>query len=177
MNRIDFNQDGLYDVRPLILPQGRRQELLSHLVLYFTGISRIASHVAKDKVANLKNRTKHVQTMVSMVDEAERILQDSAQSITGIGALLHRSWQLKRELAGGVSTPQIDELYEAARSAGAVGGKLLGAGGGGFMLFFVTPEKRPDLDKCLSKLIPVDIDVDVWGSKIVVYEPNGLDYR
>lgn len=176
LNRIDFVQDGQYNLQPLILPSGRQQELMSHLVLYFTGISRIASQVAEKKIANLDKRSRHIRTMVAMVDEAQYILQNANRPISELGELLHQSWQLKRELTDGVTTDEVDSVYAAARESGAVGGKLLGAGGGGFMLFFVPPNKRPELDARLSKLIPVNIGVDVWGSKIVVYEPDGLQY-
>ena len=91
--------------------------------------------------------------------------------------MLHQSWRLKRELADNVTTPEIDEIYEAARDAGAVGGKLLGAGGGGFMLLFVEPDKQPAVTERLKNLVRVKFDVDEIGSKIVVYEPNGLENR
>jgi D-glycero-alpha-D-manno-heptose-7-phosphate kinase len=112
--------------------------------------------------------------MRSMVDRAVDILSDPKSSISELGELLHESWQVKRRLSNRISNPQIDEIYEAGRDAGAIGGKLLGAGGGGFMVFLVDPKKRELVRERLKKLIHVSIDFDGDGSKIVMYQPNGL---
>lgn len=176
LNRIDVLNTGEFDVRPCIVSNDRRQELQSHLLLVFTGLSRLAPVMAEKKIANLGARETQLMAMREMVDEAEVILQDSGRPIRDLGALLNQSWQLKRELADGLSTPLIDDIYEAAMNAGASGGKLLGAGGGGFMLFIVEPEKQKAVRTALKDLVAVKIAIDNVGSKIVVYEPGGLEY-
>lgn len=176
LNRIDFLNTGEFDVRPCIVTNDRRQELQSHLLLVFTGLSRLAPVMAEKKIANLGARETQLMAMREMVDEAEAILQNSDRPIRDLGALLNQSWQLKRELADGLSTPLIDDIYEAAMNAGASGGKLLGAGGGGFMLFIVEPEKQKAVRMALKNLVAVKIAIDNVGSKIVVYEPGGLEY-
>ena len=143
-------------------------------MLFFTGFSRFASEVAETKIANLKDRAKEITTMVEMVDEAQSILSDPKRPLTEIGTLLHESWLLKRSLADKVSNSDIDAIYEAGISAGAVGGKLLGAGGGGFILYYVEPENQAAVRQRLSKLIEVPFTIASTGSKIVVYEPDGL---
>jgi D-glycero-alpha-D-manno-heptose-7-phosphate kinase len=177
MNRIDFGRDGAIDVSPLIMPVERRRQLVGSLMLFFTGFSRIADQIAAKKIANLAQREAQVHRMTEMVDEAIGILQDPRRPLADIGRLLHDGWCLKRELADAVTTPAIDEIYEAARDAGAIGGKLLGAGGGGFMLVFAEPEAQAKVRERLSSLIHVDFDIDTSGSRIVVYEPDGLERR
>ena len=177
MNRIDFGQDGTIDVRPLIMPVERRRRLIGSLMLFFTGFSRIADQIAAKKIANLDKREAQIHRMTEMVDEAIEILQDERRPLAEIGRMLHDGWRLKRELADAVTTPEIDSIYEAARDAGAIGGKLLGAGGGGFMLVYAEPEAQAKVRERLSSLIHVDFDIDTSGSRIVVYEPDGLENR
>ncbi len=177
LNRIDFHRDDSFDVSPLIVPLERRKQMLGSLMLMFTGFSRYADKVAAKQIANLGNREAHIRKMVAMVDEAVDILATDRRPLSDLGLLLHDSWCLKRELADAVTTPEIDAIYDAAREAGAVGGKLLGAGGGGFMLFYVEPEKQAKVRERLNSLIHVDFDIDNSGSKIVVYEPDGLEFR
>ena len=177
MNRIDFHRDNSFDVSPLIVPIERRREMLGSLMLFFTGFSRYADKVAAKQIANLGNREAHIHKMVAMVDEATDILSSDGRPLSDLGHLLHDGWRLKRELADAVSTPEIDAIYDAAMAAGATGGKLLGAGGGGFMLFYVEPEKQAKVKERLKDLIQVDFDIDNSGSKIVVYEPAGLENR
>ena len=176
-NRIDFHRDDSFDVTPLIVPSERRKQLLGSMMLMFTGFSRYADKIAAKQIANLGNREAHIRKMVGMVDEAVAILADDGEPLARIGRLLHDSWRLKRELADAVTTPEIDAIYDAAMDAGAVGGKLLGAGGGGFMLFYVEPENQAKVRERLNTLIHVDFDIDNSGSKIVVYEPDGLEFR
>ena len=115
--------------------------------------------------------------MTSLVDEAINVIQTETNSILEIGDLLNQSWHLKRELADTVTTPEIDEIYDAALASGARGGKLLGAGGGGFFLLFVEPEKQSAVKERLKNLVQVDFGIDEVGSKIVLYEPAGLENR
>ena len=143
-------------------------------MLFFTGLSRIASDVAKSKIDNLKSREKELKLMRAMVDEALEILHDKNSSIDSFGKLLDASWRNKRNLSERVSTPEIDAMYEAAMDAGAIGGKLLGAGGGGFLLLFAKPECHEAIRARLNTLIFVPFDFENSGSRVVLYQPNGL---
>jgi D-glycero-alpha-D-manno-heptose-7-phosphate kinase len=173
-NRIDFQTDGSFQVSPIILPASRRQELQDSLMMFFTGFSRFASEVAGANIANLEKKKSDVIAMTQMVNAALSILNDDRRPITEIGKLLHEGWILKRGLADKVTTPAIDDIYDAGRSAGAIGGKLLGAGGGGFIVFFVPPEKRKAVREKLAKLIHVTFGIDTDGSRIMLYEPDGF---
>ena len=173
-NRIEFHRNDSFDVSPVILPGHRREELHDHLMLCFTGFSRIASEVAKSKIDNLKSREKELKLMRAMVDEALSILQNTYESIDSFGKLLDASWQYKRSLSDRVSTPEIDSIYQAAMDAGAIGGKILGAGGGGFLLIFAKPERHAAIRDRLNKLIHVPFDFEDSGSRVVLYQPNGL---
>ncbi len=176
-NRIQFLTGGEFDVQPAVMSAGRREELLGSLMLFFTGFSRLAPEIAKKQIDNIDKLEKHLTAMASMVDEALAIFQSDSTPIREIGELLHRSWMLKRGLTDAITTPAVDEIYEAARAAGALGGKLLGAGGGGFMLLFVEPAEREAVKDRLDGLVRVNFGIDNVGSKIVVYEPDGLEYR
>lgn len=173
-NRIEFYRNDSFDVCPVVLPGHRREELRDHLMLCFTGFSRIASEVAKSKIENLKSREKELKLMRAMVDEALSILQNANESIDSFGRLLDTTWQYKRSLSDRVSTPEIDNIYQAAMDAGAIGGKILGAGGGGFLLLFAKPERHAAIRDRLSKLIHVPFDFEDSGSRVVLYQPNGL---
>jgi D-glycero-alpha-D-manno-heptose-7-phosphate kinase len=174
-NVITFLPDGTFQVTPLIMSAERRRELQASVVLYFTGLSRFATTVAAKKIANFDARERQLKAMAAMVPEAAEILSNERQPLSDIGRLLHEGWRLKRELADAVSTPEIDAIYEAGREAGAIGGKLLGAGGGGFLMFFVDPARRAALRERLRNLIEVSVEIGSAGSKIVVYEPSGLE--
>lgn len=176
LNRIDFGGVNEYEVSPLLLPPERVRDLQGSLILCFSGLSRFASEIAAEQIKNFRDRSKELRTLHSMVDEAIEILQNPNEPLARFGELLHDGWMLKRSLAGSVSTPQIDDLYESARDAGAIGGKLIGAGGGGFLLFFVPPEKRAGLLERLKGLTTVDFKFEGGGSRVLVYEPNGLEY-
>lgn len=173
-NRIDFHRDGGFNVIPLIIPVQRLAELKSHLMLCFTGFSRIADAIAKSKIDNFKNRESELNLMHMMVDQAIEILANTSIPIQEFGKLLGQSWQYKRNLSSMVSSPEIDEIYASAMSAGAEGGKILGAGGGGFMLLFAKPQNHAAIRKRLENLIHVNFDFDNTGSKVVLYQPNGL---
>jgi D-glycero-alpha-D-manno-heptose-7-phosphate kinase len=174
-NRIEFRAGAEFSVSPIIMEETRRASLNQHMMLFFTGTSRIASEIAGRKIENLNNRQEELSMMTQMVDEALTILQDPKRPISEIGALTHESWLLKRSLADGVSTPQVDEIYDAGRAAGALGGKLLGAGGGGFILFFAKPEDQQRIRERLKNLVEVTVNIGSAGSKVVVYEPSGLE--
>ncbi|MEE8352720.1 MAG: kinase [Rhodospirillales bacterium] len=177
IKRINFKKGGGFDVEPTGISPARQNELLDHLMLFFTGFSRFAPEIAKKQIDNIDQRQKHLETMVGFVDEALSVLKGEDKPIREVGELLYESWLLKRELADAVSTPEIDEILETARSAGAIGGKLLGAGGGGFMLLFVEPANQAGVADKLKSLVRVNFSIDEVGSKIVVYEPTGLENR
>jgi D-glycero-alpha-D-manno-heptose-7-phosphate kinase len=174
LNRINFSRNGNFDVVPIPLSEKRRLELTQSIMMFFTGFSRYATVIAKDQIANVPKRTAQLATMHAMVDAAVDILCDEKRPISDLGKLLHEGWRLKRELASSISTTEIDDIYEAGMQGGALGGKLLGAGGGGFMIFLVEPDRRQQVRERLEGLIHVPVNTDYDGSKIVLYQPNGL---
>jgi D-glycero-alpha-D-manno-heptose-7-phosphate kinase len=170
-NRIEFNRNDTFQISPIILNRNRLQ---SHLMLCFTGFSRIASEIAQSKIENFKKRETELKLMKEMVDEAIHVLQDVSVSIEKFGTMLHESWLYKRSLSDKISTPEIDFIYEEARHAGALGGKLLGAGGGGFLLLFAKPEVQEKIRSRLKHLVHVPFKFENSGSRVVLYQPNGL---
>lgn len=173
-NRIHFRRDGGFDVDPLVLPKERIEELQACLMLCFTGFSRFAPEVAKSKLDNFANRRTELTRMGDMVEEAVRILRQPGTSLDDFGRLLDEAWRYKRSLSDKVSNPDIDRLYEAARQAGAGGGKILGAGGGGFLLLFVHPDRQAKVREKLSALVHVPVQFESSGSRVVLYQPDGL---
>ncbi len=174
LNRFDFLNDGAFTASPIVLNPERRRALSQSLMLVFTGFSRFATDFAKDQVNNIGKRKSQLTAMHKMVDRAVEILADEKAPLRDLGALLHETWRLKRELADSVSNKNIDEIYDAAREAGAIGGKLLGAGGGGFMVLYAEEDARERVRERLKKLIHVSVGIDNDGSKIVLYQPDGL---
>lgn len=172
-NRIEFLRNGGFLVNPIILHRDRLEDFQDNLMLFFTGFSRIASEIAKSKIDNIHQRYAELSRMKEMADEAISILQGDGE-LDEFGELLDMGWQYKKSLSDRVSTLEIDQIYEAAREAGALGGKLLGAGGGGFMLFFVRPENQPRVLEQLKHLIHVPFRFENSGSRVVLYQPNGL---
>jgi D-glycero-alpha-D-manno-heptose-7-phosphate kinase len=171
-NRINFDTDGSIEVRRMLASPGRLAELEQHLALYFTGFSRFASEIAQEQLKMTPHKKQELDTMLQLVDEAEAIIASPDRSLHEFGRLLHESWKIKRTLTHKISNASIDEIYEAGMSAGALGGKLLGAGGGGFMLFFVPPERREALRTRLKKLLCIPFAFSNRGSHVVVYEPE-----
>ena len=170
-NHVRFHPDGQFDVQPVIATPQRLLEFQSHLMLVFTGFQRNATDIAAAQIQATPTKGTELRLMREMVDEALRILC-SERDLAEFGQLLHEGWQLKRSLTSEVSTPAIDEIYTAAREAGAIGGKLLGAGGGGFALFFVRPEQRASVRLRLQGLTQVPFKFDTSGSQIIVYQPD-----
>lgn len=168
-NMIKFSCDGTVAVEPLIVPPGTKERLNDHLMLFFTGFSRTASEVAKTQVANIAKRATELHRMRAMVDEAVEVLCEN-RPLAAFGELLHSAWTYKKTLSDQISNNSIDEMYERGRRAGAIGGKLLGAGGGGFMLMFVEPEKQAAVRAALSELIHVPFKFENGGSQIVYYQ-------
>ena len=173
-NHITFSPAGNFEINPIILAPERRRQLMQSMMMFFTGFSRNASDIAQHQIANMPYRTQQLRGIQSMVGDAMAILREGANPVRSLGELLHEGWCLKRELAESVSTPIVDEIYEAARDAGAIGGKLLGAGGGGFMVFLVEPERQQHVRERLARFIYAPVDIDHDGSKIVLYHPDGL---
>ena len=179
LNRIDFLQTGEIRVEPITISGARIADLESQLMLFYTGISRHASQVAADVVANIPKKEATLREMRQMVDTAEGILTGTG-SLAEFGHLLHESWQLKRSLSQRISNSNIDGIYDSAHKAGALGGKLLGAGESGFLLFFVPPESRNALIKALNSLLHVPFGFSRQGSTIIHYDPeenNGGEFR
>jgi len=168
-NRIDFHQSGNIEVQRVPASKSRLTELESHLQLYFTGFSRTASSIAQAQIRATPQKTRELDTMLQLVSEGMDILKGSAP-LKHFGQLLHESWQIKRTLTSVISNTCIDELYAAGRDAGAIGGKLLGAGGGGFILFFVPPERRQALRVRLNKLLRVPFSFSNKGTDVIVSE-------
>ncbi len=173
-NHIEFKCDGSFNVSPVIVPREQLRALESNLMLFFTGFPRIASDIAKTKIDNLKKKEVELRCMQEMVCEALKILNRRDGPLEDFGRLLNDSWQYKRTLSSKVTTPEIDRIYDSALAAGAIGGKILGAGGGGFLLLFVPLEHQPNVRSRLKQLIHVPFHFENTGSKIVLYQPNGL---
>jgi D-glycero-alpha-D-manno-heptose-7-phosphate kinase len=173
LNRIDFRPDQEIRVSPIIISQQRLEEIQNHLLLYFTGFSRIASEIAKEQIECTKDKKSELLCMFQMVQDAVSILTGGGD-LSEFGMLLDESWKLKRSLTSRISSPVIDDIYEMARSAGAIGGKLLGAGGGGFMLLFAKPEDHGRIRATLNQLLRVPFRFENTGSQIILYQPDTL---
>jgi len=173
-NFIEFKRDGSFQVEPLTLGKERLDALNDSLMLFYTGLRRTASEVAASYVADIGARSKQLTRMRQMVDEGMKILGGN-DSLDAFGDLLDEAWRLKRSLSGVVSNTQVDEIYAEARRAGARGGKLLGAGGGGFLLFYVPAACRQQVKEHLRGLLWVPFQFDTSGSQIIFYSP-GQDY-
>jgi D-glycero-alpha-D-manno-heptose-7-phosphate kinase len=172
-NKITFHKDGNFSVEPIILKNNRLSKLEDNLLLFFSGFSRISSKIAKKQVDNIKSNDIFLKKMMENVQLAIDILQ-SKKSLKEFGELLHENWLLKKNLASNISTIEIDSMYNKARDSGAIGGKVLGAGGGGFLLFYVEEENQRKVIQALNHLIHVPFKFENNGSKVVMYEPNGL---
>lgn len=175
LRHLVFHPNGEIAVNPLVLPGERLAELKAHLMLFYTGIARTAADVARSYVAAIQSRRRQLRLMKELVEESIDVLL-SGMDICALGDLLHEAWQAKRTLSSAVSNKEIDVLYETARTAGAIGGKLTGAGGGGFLLLFVPPEKQEAVRAALGGRLHVPFDFESAGSQIIFYEPQ-VDYR
>jgi len=167
-NIIEFSPNNKISIRPMTLTQQRIEELNSHLMLFYTGIIRTASNVAESYVNDIEARKQQLRIMNDLLEESITVLS-KGKDITGFGELLHEAWQAKRSLSAEVSNSNVDEMYNQAISAGAIGGKLTGAGGGGFMLLFVPPEKQMKVREKLNGLIYVPFKFESAGSQIVFF--------
>lgn len=173
-NLVKFGRDDLFSVNPVILSMEKLLAIESHLMLMFTGFSRTAHEIAKEQIKETPHRSAELAEMFRMVEDALVILNRGSDDITDFGRLLNEAWKIKRSLTSKISNSEIDEIYSAALSAGAIGGKLLGAGGGGFMLIFARPEDHPVIKAKLKDFLFVPFKFENSGSLIVVYQPDGL---
>jgi D-glycero-alpha-D-manno-heptose-7-phosphate kinase len=165
-NQIEFLPNGDFSVRPITISAERVRELNAHLMLFFTGINRTASEVANSYVVDIEKRRRQLRILKDLVEESISVLTEK-QDLTAFGELLHEAWLAKSSLSKAVSSPRIEEIYAAARDAGALGGKLTGAGGGGFLLLFAPPEKHAAICERLSRLIHVPFRFEQGGSQII----------
>lgn len=170
LNKIKFNKDNTFEITPVIITKERLRELEEHIMFYFTGLSRTASDIAEDQIKKTPQKKIELAQMYEMVDEAISILTNNNSAIDEFGKLLHESWRLKRSLTDKISTKVIDDIYDSAYNAGALGGKLTGAGGGGFMLIFAKPEVHPRIKDTLKNLLYVPVQIDKSGSEIIFYD-------
>ncbi|MBI5560799.1 MAG: kinase [Deltaproteobacteria bacterium] len=171
-NKVEFTDDDDFLVTPITIGRERLEGIEKHLLLYFTGFSRYASEVAKAQIENTEKKKPELAIMQQMVDEAISIINAPSSHLDEFGRLLHEAWMLKRSLSDRITNPKIDEIYEAARSSGAIGGKLLGAGGGGFMLFFAKPTDQPLIEQRLKGLLRVPFRFENQGSQIIFFQPD-----
>jgi D-glycero-alpha-D-manno-heptose-7-phosphate kinase len=169
LNHIEFHRDGNFQVNPIVMPKARSRELNDHLVLVFTGVQRIASEIEAKKIKHLGQHEKEMTDIQKYVDDAIAILNSNAP-IGEFGLLLHETWQRKRSLSAEVSNSGIDTLYETCRKNGAIGGKILGTGGGGFMLLFVRPHDRERMIKSIPGFVYVPFHFENTGSQIIYYQ-------
>ena len=169
LSHIEFLQNGEINVTPLTLGVERIKALNAHLMLFFTGVSRTASAVVREYLPEVMTKESQLKRMREMVDESLALLRGSGD-VAAFGSLLHESWKLKRSLSPKISTSHVDQVYEAGLAAGALGGKLIGAGGGGFVLLFVPPERQPAVAERLRDLVHVPIKFEFSGSRIIFFD-------
>lgn len=176
-NRINFGMDG-YEVFPIIFSSERKNNLNNSLMMFFTGFTRFSSDVQKTNISNSSDDKKMMlKKMYELVDEAEKILVDKNRDLNDFGRLLDVTWKLKRKTGTSVSTDNIDRLYARGIAAGALGGKLLGAGGGGFLLFYVEPEKQKSVRAAMNDLMYIPFRFESGGTRVIhytseIYEPG-----
>lgn len=172
MNRIEFNKDGTYDVKPVIIHPERKKMLNDNLMMFFTGFTRFSSDVQKANAAGYAEKIKQLQQMYALVDEAQKVLEESSSNLDDFGRLLDTTWRLKRQTGSAIATDSIDALYERGLAAGALGGKLLGAGGGGFLVFYVQQENQAAVMEAMKDLMYVPFSFEDGGTRVIHYSPE-----
>ena len=176
-NRINFNADG-YEVLPVIISPERKRRLNDNLLMFFTGFTRFSSDVQKkNKVGENEDKKARLKKMYELVDEAEAIITDKHRDLDDFGRLLDTTWRLKKDTGSAVSTGSIDELYEKGMQAGALGGKLLGAGGGGFLVFYVQPEKQENVRTAMKDLMYIPFKFEDGGTQVIYYGPEEYEVK
>lgn len=174
-NRINFNTDGTYDVLHVIISPERKKNLNDNLMMFFTGFTRFSSDVQKANAGTKETqeaKEKRYLEMLSLVDKAEQILTDKNTDLDNFGRLLDHTWKLKKQTGSAVSTNSIDALYEKGMQAGALGGKLLGAGGGGFLVFYVQPEYQETVKEAMKELMYIPFRFEDGGTRVIHYTPE-----
>lgn len=175
-NRINFGPNG-YEVLPVIISPERKRMLNDNLLMYFTGFTRFSSEMQKTNNITAEEKKNQLLEMLSLVDDAERVLQNKTADLAEFGRLLDHTWKLKRQMGTKISTDGIDAIYEKAMKAGALGGKLLGAGGGGFFVFYVEPEHRQSVMAAMSDLMYVPFAFEDSGTRVIHYTPESFEMR
>ena len=170
-NRINFNVDG-YEVLPVIISPERKKQLNDNLMMFFTGFTRFSSDVQKANKISDKEKHTQLRQMYELVDEAEQVLVDKARDLDDFGRLLDTTWKLKRQTGAAISTDSIDGLYTKGIEAGALGGKLLGAGGGGFLVFYVQPEHQDAVRWAMKDLMYIPFKFEDGGTRVIHYTPE-----
>ena len=170
-NRIDFKNND-YEVTPIKISNERKEQLNNNLLLFFTGFTRFSADIQKDTKKNLESKEKELLTMYSLVNEAQDILENNNRDLDDFGRLLDKTWKLKRQTGDQISTSNIDKLYQLGMDAGALGGKLLGAGGGGFLLFYVNKNHQENVRKALKDLMEVPFKFENEGTTFIYKEPE-----
>lgn len=174
-NRINFNEDG-YEVLPVIISPERKKQLNDNLLMFFTGFTRFSSDVQKaNSSSGPKDKNAMLKEMYSLVDDAEKVLTEKTADLDDFGRLLDHTWKLKRQTGSAVSTNSIDGLYSRGIEAGALGGKLLGAGGGGFLVFYVQPEYQENVRKAMSDLMYIPFEFENGGTRVIHYTPESYE--
>jgi len=173
LNRVNFGGPRELSVTPLIINPERLRNLQDHLMLFFTGFSRNASSIAEKQINLTPSKSSELNAMVDLCKEAEKSLVESQESISEWGRLLGEQWKIKKSMSNLITNSDIDEMYKKAMDAGAIGGKLLGAGGGGFLLFLVEPDKQNLVKSALNGVLNVPFNFDFSGSQIVYYGDHG----
>lgn len=175
MNKIDFNMDGTYDVHPVIIHPKRKKQLNDNLLLFFTGFTRFSSEMQKLNQPEYYKSIRQVDKMYSLVEIAKNILENENSDLDEFGRLLDITWNLKKQTSSAISTDSIDYLYEKGLTAGALGGKLLGAGGGGFLLFYVQPEKRESVIHAMKEHLNIPFKFEDSGTQVIYYTPETFE--
>lgn len=170
-NRINFGPDG-YEVLPLIISPERKKKLNDNLLMFFTGFTRFSSEMQKTNNVSASDKVAQLQEMLTLVEEAQQVLVNKERDIDDFGRLLDHTWKLKKQTGTKISTDNIDVLYEKGIKAGALGGKLLGAGGGGFLLFYVQPEKQRAVCEAMSDLLYIPFQFENGGTRVIHYTPE-----
>lgn len=173
-NRINFNADG-YEVLPVIISSERKKQLNDNLLMFFTGFTRFSSEVQKANKLDDKSKQAQLREMFKLVDEAENVLTNKEISLDEFGRLLDHTWKLKRQTGSAVSTDSIDYLYNKGINAGALGGKLLGAGGGGFLVFYVQPDYKEAVMNAMNDLLYIPFEFENSGTRVIHYSPEKYD--
>ncbi len=168
LNKITFHEEG-YEVNPVIISPERKKYLNKNLMLFFTGFTRFSADIQAQNLDISRERFLILNEMQALVEEAERILTDNARNIADFGRLLNDTWKLKRGTGLGISTSEVDEIYQRGIEAGALGGKLLGAGGGGFLLFYVEPEFQSQVKEVMEPLLHIPFKFENNGTQVLYY--------